>query len=86
MKIRQLPDWSGSCLTKIRQRPGWSGCCVIKIRQLPDQSGHCLMKTRQLPDIFHANLMLNRSHGLKDFLCILQIDISVDAYRGTAGS
>ena len=43
MKIRPLPDWSGSCLIKIRLG-------LIKIRQLPDLSGHCLIKIRQPPD------------------------------------
>ena len=39
MKIRQLPDWSGSCLIKIRSQPDQSCCCPIKIRQrLIDQA------------------------------------------------
>ena len=39
MKIRQLPDWSDSCLIKIRLQPNRSGCCLIKIRQrLIDQT------------------------------------------------
>ena len=50
IKIRQLPDRSGSCLIKIRPRPDRSGCCLIKIRQMPNQSGRCLIEIRQWPD------------------------------------
>ena len=39
IKIRQLPDRSGTCQIKIRRQPDWSGCCLIKIRQLPDRTG-----------------------------------------------
>ena len=50
IKIRQLPDRSGTCQIKIRQQPDRSGCCLIKIRQLPDRSGTCQIKIRRQPD------------------------------------
>ena len=50
MKIRRLPDRSGSCLIKIRQLPDRSGSHHGKIRQLPDWSGSCQIEIRQLPD------------------------------------
>ena len=50
MKIRRLPDWSGSWLIKIRLQPDWSGYCLIKFRQLPDWSDRYLIKIRQTPD------------------------------------
>ena len=46
MKIRRLPDWSGSCLIKIRLQPDWSGYCLIKFRQLSNWSGRYLIKIR----------------------------------------
>ena len=54
MKIKRLPDWSGSCLIKIRPGPGRSGCCREQnqaaawlIRQLPNwkQAAAWLIRT-----------------------------------------
>ena len=49
-KSRWVPDWSGSCHIEIKQVPDWSGDHHIKIRRLPDWSGSCQIKIRQAPD------------------------------------
>ena len=54
MKIRRLPDWSGSCLIKIRAGPDRSGCCLISIWQLPDFTMVDAWSIRRLPDFDQA--------------------------------